>query len=132
KHSQKLKRNIPAAFARHFREDRIQILASPATHPYMPLMLTDASLRGQLAAGMEISEKHLGRRPQGVWLPECAYRPASQQWQSTLLQQGSIARPGLETLFAELGFTHFIVDTHLIARGKPVAVIKADGIHATM
>jgi 1,4-alpha-glucan branching enzyme len=131
-HFHNIKRNIPAAFAEHFHEDRIQILTSPASHPYMPLLLNDASLRAQLAAGVAISKKHLGRSSAGLWVPECAYRPASDNWQPRLLQQQPRARAGLETLFAAAGLSHFFVDTHLIAQGHPMAVIKPDGIHATM
>ena len=46
-----------------------------ATHPYSPLLLEDSSLLGQLRAGLASSERILGFRPKGIWLPENAYRP---------------------------------------------------------
>jgi 1,4-alpha-glucan branching enzyme len=130
-HFQKLKRDIPAAFARHFREGRIQILTSAATHAYLPLLLQDNSLQAQLTAGVTISEKHLGIRPRGLWLPECAYRPASQQWQPPVLYADTRPRPGLETWFQSAGLSHFFVDTHLLADAKPLALMKSEGVDPT-
>ena len=56
------------------------ILSSNATHGYHPLILHDACGRAQVRAGLATSERHLGFRPRGVWLPECAYRPPGTWW----------------------------------------------------
>jgi 1,4-alpha-glucan branching enzyme len=49
-------------------------------------------VRAALESGLEDATVRLGRRPHGIWAPECAYRP------------------GLERLYAELGITHFVID----------------------
>jgi 1,4-alpha-glucan branching enzyme len=126
-----LKQDIPAGFARHFRDGRIEILTSAASHAYLPLLVDEASLRAQLASGAAISEKHLGRRPTGLWLPECAYRPASPAWQPPVLHDRPKNRPGLETHFASQNLSHFFIDTHLINHGKPLAVTDSTGTHPT-
>jgi 1,4-alpha-glucan branching enzyme len=128
---EKLKRDLPGTFARHFRAGRIQILTSAATHAYLPVLAEDRSIAAQLRAGMAISEKHLGVRPKGLWLPECAYRPAEEAWQPPVLYRDARPRAGLETPIAEVGVSHFFVDTHLIAQGKPMAVTGRDGTQPT-
>jgi 1,4-alpha-glucan branching enzyme len=130
-HFQKLNRDIPAAFAAHFHDGRIEILTGPATHAYLPLLATESSLRAQLATGCRVSEMHLGRRSAGLWLPECAYRPAVVGWESPVLNLPPHYRPGLETHLAREEMSHFFVDTHLVAQGKPLAITSAEGTHPT-
>ena len=118
-------RDLPAAFARHRRDGRLEILTSAATHAYLPLLANDASVNAQLRAGMAISERHLGVRPRGLWLPECAYRPAEPAWQPPVLYRQPIDRPGLEVPVAAVGIDHVFVDTHLVSHGRPLAVTTA-------
>jgi 1,4-alpha-glucan branching enzyme len=115
-HFEKTARDIPAQFARHWREGNVQLLTSNATHAYMPLMVTDECIRAQMSAGTSVSEKHLGRKSKGLWLPECAYRPASEHWKPLVLWDDPRFRPGIETYVAEAGIDHFFVDTHLVTR----------------
>ena len=67
--------NIPKAFAEQVDRGLIQILTSSATHAYLPLLLEDSCVRAQVRAGVSSSQRILGLRPTGVWLPEGAYRP---------------------------------------------------------
>jgi 1,4-alpha-glucan branching enzyme len=124
-------RDLPAAFARHRRDGRIEILTSAATHAYLPLLANDAAVNAQLRAGVAISERHLGVRPAGLWLPECAYRPAEPAWQPPVLYRKPMDRPGLETAAAAVGVDHFFVDTHLVAHAHPVAITTAGGTEST-
>jgi 1,4-alpha-glucan branching enzyme len=130
-HFLRIKRDIPKCLARHRRAGLIEILTSPATHAYLPLLLHDESIRAQLRAGVTASERAVGARSGGVWLPECAYRPSYEQWQPPVLDLRPRFRPGIESLLADEGLTHFFVDTHLVHHGQPLAVIKTDGVHAT-
>lgn len=106
---------LPAAFAERARQGQIELLTSFATHGYAPLLLHDASIRAQLRAGLAVSERVLGFRPTGLWLPECAYRPAG-PWTPGVLHGDERIRQGVDQLLAEQGITHFVVDSHL-ARG---------------
>ena len=124
---ERMGRDLPAAFARHARDGRLEILTSAATHAYLPLLATDAAVNAQLRAGMAASERHLGFRPTGVWLPECAYRPAAPAWQPAVLFASPVDRPGLEVPMAALGVDHFFVDTHLVAHEHPLAVVTPHG-----
>ncbi|RME26459.1 MAG: DUF1957 domain-containing protein [Deltaproteobacteria bacterium] len=115
--------DIVGAFAEHARVGRVELLTSLATHAYAPLLLHDASIRGQLAAGLAISEQHLGFRPGGLWLPECAFRPAG-PWTPPVLHHDQRLRAGVDQLLAEQGITHFFVDAHLFAGARSEGVVE--------
>lgn len=119
-HFDRIKRDIPAEFSHRFREGHIQILTSNATHAYMPLILNDQAIAAQMSAGVYTSEKRLGIKPRGMWLPECAYRPEWDNWLPSVLYDNPRHRAGLETFIANAGVTHFFVDTHLITGGQPM------------
>ncbi len=106
-------RDIPKAYAERSQAGYIEILTSNATHAYMPLLLEDASIRGQVRAGVSSSERILGFKPTGFWLPECAYRPAG-KWSPPINWGEKDGRIGIEHLVADEGVTHFFVEHHLI------------------
>jgi 1,4-alpha-glucan branching enzyme len=88
-----------------------ELLGGPASHPFLPL-LDERIARAELSVGLDDATLRLGRRPAGIWAPECAYRP------------------GLERLFAQAGVEHFLVDGPTVdgetAAGHEVA--GADGV----
>jgi 1,4-alpha-glucan branching enzyme len=62
---------------RHFNDaGLIEIVTCCATHGYLPLLGTDESVTAQVKTGVAAHERHLGRKPRGIWSPECGYRPA--------------------------------------------------------
>ncbi|MDA8436737.1 MAG: DUF1957 domain-containing protein [Actinomycetales bacterium] len=69
----------------------VELLGGPATHPFQPL-LDRPWQRFALRAGLDDATLRLGRRPEGIWAPECGYRP------------------GLESDYADLGVRRFLVD----------------------
>lgn len=122
-HFERLGRDLPGAFAARRAEGHIELLTSNATHAYMPLLLNDVMLHAQMRAGLATSERLLGCRPRGMWLPECAYRPHWEHWLPSVLYDNARDRPGLEQCLAAAGIHHFFVDTHLIARGAPLGTL---------
>jgi len=109
----RLGRDIPAAFAERADRGWVEILTSCATHAYLPLLLEDSSVRAQLRAGAATSQRVLGRRPTGIWLPENAYRPTG-PWRPAIDWGGGRDRPGTDRALADEGFGHFFVENHLI------------------
>ena len=69
----------------------VQLLGGPATHPFQPL-LDDEVAAFALDAGLADAKSRVGQAPQGIWAPECGYRP------------------GLEATYAAAGVGHFMVD----------------------
>src|SRR5260221_6021186 len=107
---------------RHFYETgAIEIIPCGATHGYFPLLGTDASIRAQVKTGVETHQRYFGRKPRGIWLPECGYRPAG-LWQFPVSMNGlgsaqtrrPFYRAGVEQILAENGLQFFYVDTHLV------------------
>lgn len=69
----------------------IELLGGPMTHTFTPHLLEPIA---DLAfdSGLTDSAVRLGKRPRGVWTPECAYRP------------------GVEKILARHGVTHTVLD----------------------
>ncbi len=107
-------RDLIGAFKTLQDEGYIEIVASAATHAYLPLLKRDSTIHAQLKTGLRSYERMFGRQPRTVWLPECAYRPA--------YYDGSVLRPGIEKFLAGLGVRAFFGETHAITGGRPVVV----------
>jgi 1,4-alpha-glucan branching enzyme len=114
-------RDIIGAFRRLQDEGYIEITTSAATHGYLPLLGRDSSLSAQLRSGVSSYKRLFGRAPTGIWLPECAYRPAY------ITAEGKI-RPGIEYFLAENDLKVFFSETHAITGGLPVGVAAGDVI----
>ena len=126
---EKLGRDIPAAYARLLHAGQVQILTSNATHGYMPLMLTDESLRAQMACGAYTTHKRIGAPARGMWLPECAYRPSWPEWVPSVLYNDARPRMGVEEFVAGAGVTHFFVDAHMVERAHPLGTMQDGQFH---
>lgn len=71
--------------------EAIELLGGPLAHPFQPLL--DPRLRDfQLREGLADARHRWGRRPAGIWAPECGFTP------------------GMEQGYAAAGVTHFMVD----------------------
>lgn len=116
--------DMVGAFRRLQDRERIEILVSAATHAYLPLLLRDSSIYGQLHTAVHAYERHFGRRPRSIWLPECAYRPAY------ITEEGGPRRlkPGIEDFLANEGLEAFYTETHAITGGLPVGKAAGDAI----
>lgn len=114
-------RDLLGGFRRLQDAGVIEIITSAATHGYLPLLGTDAAIRGQLKAGIASYRRHFGRAPRAIWLPECAYRPAYIAPDGTL-------RAGIETMLADEGLGGFFVETHAIEGGRPVGKAAGEAI----
>ncbi len=114
-------RDLIGAFRRLQDAGVVEIVTSAATHGYLPLLGEDAAIRGQLQVGVASYQRHFGRPPRAVWLPECAYRPAY------VTADGTVRR-GLESFLADLGLECFFSETHTIEGGRPVGKAAGDAI----
>ena len=81
---------------------QVEIIASAATHGYLPLLSVNPSaVRSQIRTGIEDYRHAFGCRPKGFWLPECGYYP------------------GVDELLSEQGIHYTILETHGITRATP-------------
>ena len=120
---EKYNRDLLAALKRLQQSNRIEIIVSAATHGYLPLLGRDESIEAQLGIGITSYRRRFGRRPRGIWLPECAYRPGY-TWSRPVGPARAWLRPGLEEFLARKGLRYFFVDTHLVAGGAPIGTYE--------
>ncbi|MFB3891822.1 MAG: 1,4-alpha-glucan branching protein domain-containing protein [Phycisphaerae bacterium] len=121
-------RNIPKAFARRAGEGTIEVLTSAATHGYLPLLHEDSSIRAQIRAGLASSQRVLGFKPSGFWLPECAYRRGG-PWKPPIAWAGCDNRLAIEHMLADESLTHCFVEHHLVEQSNSEFVLNGGHWH---
>jgi 1,4-alpha-glucan branching enzyme len=112
-------RDLVGAFRQFQKAGMIEILTCAATHAYLPLLSRDGSIRLQLRTAVNAYQRHFGRKPAGIWLPECAYRPAFTTEEGTF-------RTGIESFLQENGLKLFFTETHMIEGGNPVGIAAGE------
>ncbi|MFN0206814.1 MAG: 1,4-alpha-glucan branching protein domain-containing protein [Planctomycetota bacterium] len=118
--------NIVSAFRKYEELGMIEIGTCAATHGYLPLLSRDESVSLQLRVAVETHEKHFGKKPRGIWLPECAYRPRY-EWTPPIGRDAGKyrwMRQGIEESVAKLGIQYFFVDAHLVHAGDPLSIYR--------
>lgn len=112
---QRFKRDIVGGFRRLQNAGMVEIVTSAATHPYLPLMQRDSTIHAQLQVGKQTTERHFGRTPRAIWLPECAYRPA---YYAKAADGTPYVRPGLESALEDEGLRLFFSESGAVEASK--------------
>ncbi len=101
---------LTGAFVRLRDAGLLELIASGATHGFLPLLRPSAeTVRAQVAVGAAEHARAFGQPARGFWLPECGYFP------------------GVERLLAGEGLRFTFLDTHGLADGEPRPL---HGVHA--
>ncbi len=116
--SEKCHGRVAPAFADLARNGNLDLMTCGATHGFLPILRQNpAAVRAQVVAAREHHKHVFGRKPDGIWMPECAYYP------------------GLENVLSDAGFAYSFVDTHAIenasvepTRGVYAPVTTRDGV----
>jgi 1,4-alpha-glucan branching enzyme len=115
-------RDIIGAMKRLQDSGAIEIMTCGLTHGYLALLAEEASIDMQIGLAVASYERHFGRRPRGIWLPECAYRPAY-AWR-TLLPVSAYAVPrwreGIEQVMSRYGLDYFVTDQGALENSHPI------------
>lgn len=93
--------NILTGFKNLQDAGKLEIITCCATHGFLPLQLNKAAVRAQVAVACTDYERHFGRRPNGIWLAECAYQP------------------GIDEELKKEGIRFFFLEAHGILYGTP-------------
>ncbi len=94
--------NLLTGFRRFFQTGKLELITCGATHGFLPLMDANKNAcRAQIEIGCREFERHFGKRPQGIWLPECGYVE------------------GVEKQLDDAGLRYFFTDTHGILFAEP-------------
>ena len=94
--------NIISAFRKHRDAGKLEIITCGATHGFLPLMDgVPQAVRAQIHVAVDHYRKHLGRDPEGIWLPECGYLP------------------GHEAYLREVGLRYSFLEAHGLTEAHP-------------
>ena len=111
-------KRIAKAFAALSDLGNLDLMTCGATHGFLPTLSQNiGAVRAQLVTAGDYHKQVFGKKPEGIWLPECAYYP------------------GLESLVAEAGFAYTFLDSHGIEnashapiRGVYAPICSSEGV----
>lgn len=106
------KKDLVGAIRRFQQTGKVEVIASGATHGYLPLLSVNPSaVQAQVRLGMQHYQHTFGQQSKGFWLPECGYYP------------------GLDDVLRTEGVYYTILETHGLTRadGRP-----RYGVHAPL
>jgi len=102
--------NLCGAFRVLASQGHLLTVTCAATHGFLPHMqLVPGAVDRQLEFACETHQRLLESRPDGIWLPECAYYP------------------GLEEHLLRHGLLYFFCDSHALHLGEPRSL---RGVHS--
>ena len=91
---------------KHFQDIGVlEIITCGATHGYFPILyVNEKTVKAQIAVGVQTYERYFGKKPRGIWLPECGYIPEADKY------------------LREYGLDYAIVETHGVLYANPTPV----------
>ena len=91
---------------KHFQESGVlEIITCGATHGYFPILyINEHAIKAQIAIGVQTYEKYFGKKPRGIWLPECGYIPEADKY------------------LKEYGIEYTITETHGVLYANPIPI----------
>ncbi len=93
---------LDQAFRHYYDTGQLEIITCGATHGFLPYLApVPGSVRAQVEIAARAHEEAFGRRPQGIWLPECAYLPGNDRY------------------LREAGIRFGFLDTHGLVNARP-------------
>lgn len=115
-----LKGNVLNGFKYFQEKGKIEIITCAATHGFLPLLnVNEKAVEAQISIGVKSYERVFGKKPKGIWLPECAYYE------------------GLDKLLSKYDIEFFFLDTHGIIyanpapkRGPYAPILTPNGVYA--
>lgn len=112
--------NIITGFKYFQDKGYLEIITCGATHGFFPILyVNEKTVKAQIAVGVQTYEKYFGRKPRGIWLPECGYIPEADKY------------------LKEFGIEYVITESHGILFANPTPlygtfapIISPDGVIA--
>jgi 1,4-alpha-glucan branching enzyme len=98
----RIRRDLVGAFAALEREGLVELWTCGATHAFLPALVHHpAMIHAQVAAAVETHARATGRRPRGIWLPECGWTP------------------GIDRVLTRHGLAYTALETHALLHATP-------------
>jgi len=102
-YTERYEKNILKAFDFYRRKGKLEIIASCATHAFLPFISHNPeSLQAQIEIPISVYRRHFGGIPQGFWLPALGWTSA------------------LEPYMRAYNFSYTVIDSHGLLFGKPL------------
>ena len=79
----------------------LELITCGATHGFLPLMLNETAIKAQIKLAVDYHHQAFGKKPRGIWLPECGYQP------------------GVDQFVQEQGLRFFFTDAHGVLHASP-------------
>jgi len=93
--TERFDRDLVSVFKRFQDSGLLELITCGATHAFLPLFEDfPKAVEAQIRIAVDLHEANFGRRPTGIWLPECGYYP------------------GLEEYLERNGIRFFFLDSH--------------------
>jgi len=99
--AEKYNKDIIKGFIHLQDAGKLEIITCGATHGFFPLSVEKNAVNAQVKTAVDHYAENIGRRPKGMWLPECGYNE------------------GDDAILKKHGIRYFVVDTHSILYGTP-------------
>lgn len=97
--------NLIEAFKYFQDKGFLEIITCGATHGYFPILyINEKTIKAQIGVGVQTYEKYFGKKPRGIWLPECGYVPEADKY------------------LKEFGIEYIITESHGILYADPTPI----------
>jgi 1,4-alpha-glucan branching enzyme len=97
-----LSQNVLNGYRYFLEKGYVEVITCGATHGFLPLLsVNKKAVEVQIQVAVKAHNKHFGRNPEGIWLPECAYYD------------------GLDEILSANGIKFFFMDSHGLVYGTP-------------
>ncbi len=101
------KKEITGYFKKISETGNVHIITSAATHAFLPIFSGIPQIvRAQIETGVKHYTKIFGRKPRGIWIPECGFMP------------------GFDEYLSEQRLDFFFLDAFGILNARPSPVFK--------
>ena len=95
-------KNLLDVFRGYQEDGEVELITCAGTHPYLPGFTSEPeTVRAHVLTAVHEHERLFGRKPKGIWLPECGYFA------------------GLDPVLLEAGIRYTFVDSHGIDHADP-------------
>jgi 1,4-alpha-glucan branching enzyme len=96
------RKDLTSAFRSLLDTGKADIITSAATHAFLPALMNERSASmAQVMTGASQFRKNFGRKPSGIWLPECGFHP------------------GCDALLKKCGIRFFFLESHGLINSRP-------------
>ena len=96
------RRDLITPFSKLMESGKIEIAMCSATHAYLPALMPEPiAAKTQIQLAVKHYKKFFGKKPRGLWLPECGFTPA------------------MDILLKDAGLGYFFLESHGVVNSSP-------------